>query len=656
MAIFKEVKERRQEKKADKKQKKADKQKAKANASNYLHPITGYEYTGSFIKANGQYGSVLKLYNHFGLNRTNSFGWFVNVLPSVNEQGVRAYFIEKSKPLTDKEQNQVVSKISNTVNALDNEENDSRNEGQGNITTKMRQSHDLKKALDADAEKDIAIDSETRVLFTGENPDKVYKEIKNVNHYYKTYVNGLSLISSAGDQENLFKSLLEPPEKSKYEQCMMSRVYAGFDHSLRKGLDDDKGVPVGKLWTSLSGGVAMMDLDGTFDSKIICAAQKGSYIYNYDKKLSASSMWGQKIANHAMTNGHKTFHIVLNKFKYEGDESGQGKFRCSPLVNDVLEHIDLAKGGLNPLEMFGERENLTEIYETNLGKIAHIFYLMSNRTLTPQMKTELEELLGKFYLSQGMWDKQAEAYPERTRVLNIRNHETYPRFDNFLYTLTNNETKVRKKGTEKEVYDAKYLRSIVKRILGSHYQTFNLPTTLPDYTDPNKYQYYYELGRLSANSNVQEAQFLNSFDYISHAAMENDIIMIHGMDRISVETLNYIKQRLERVEEKGVRLAFLFDNIGNGQSESSKEDDANKITYSDIFNTEGILYSNFETQFDYSILGTMAPTDFEKYQNLIRQDLPEDIRNLLVSDDDLQYLIRRKGDMTSNFVWGSMIL
>lgn len=656
MAIFKDIKERRKDKKELKQTKKINKQKAKANSNTYLHPVTGYEYTGSFIKANGRYGSVLKLYNHFGLNRNHSFGWFVNVLPSVNEQGVRAYFIEKSKPLTDKEQNQVVSKISNTTNALDNEENDSKKEGQGNITTKMRQSSDLKKALDADSEKDIAIDSETRILFAGSNPDSIYKEIKSVNHQYKTYINGLSMISSAGDQENLFKSLLEPPEGSKFEQCMMSREYAGFDHALRKGLDDDKGVPVGKLWTSLSGGIAMMDLNGTFNNKIICAAQKGSYIYEYDKKLPAASMWGQKIANHAMTNGHKTFHIVLNKFRYEGEETGKGKFKCSPIVNNVLEHVDLAKGGLNPLEMFGERENLTEIYETNLGKIAHIFYLISNRTLRPEMKTELEEQLGLFYEKQGMWDKQAEAYPERTRVLNIRNHETYPRFADFLYRLTNNETKVRKKGTEKEVYDAKFLKSIMKRILGSHYQTFNMHTTLPDYTDPDKFQYYYELGRLGANQDVQEAQFLNSFDYISNAAMDNDIIMIHGIDRISVETLEYIKQRIERVEEKGVRLAFLFDNIGNGKSEGKEDKSSSGVEYADIFNTEGILYTNFETQFDYSILGTMSPGDFEKYQNLVRQELPDDIRNLLVSDDDLQYLVRRKGDQTSNFVWGSMVL
>ena len=52
----------------------------------------------------------------------------------------------------------------------------------------------------------------------------------------------------------------------------------------------------------------------------------------------------------------------------------------------------------------------------------------------------------------------------------------------------------------------------------------------------------------------------------------------------------------------------------------------------------------------------MAPNDFEKYQDLIRQQLPEDLKDLLVADEDIQYLIRRKGDLTSNFVWADMVL
>ncbi|EAC3256929.1 MULTISPECIES: hypothetical protein [Staphylococcus] len=655
MGILQDYKENRANKKEEKRKKKIEKQKREANTNNYLHPITGYEYTGSFIKANGRFGRVLKLYNHYGLNRNNPFGWFVNVLPEVSSEGVRAYFIEKSKPLTEKEQNQVVSKISTTQSALDNEENDSKNEDDGNITIKMMQSNDLAEAVREDKKKDIAIDSEIRVLFTGENPDKINKEIKDLNHIYKTDINGLQMISSAGDQENLFKNLLEPPTGNKLDHCMMSKYYAGFDHAIRKGLDDDKGVPIGKLHASLSGGIAMMDLNGSFKDRIIVASQKTSNIHLYDRKLSASSLWGQKIANHAMCNGHKTFHIVLNKFRYEANEDGEGHFSCSPIVNNVLEHIDLSKGGLNPLEMFGDKKDLTEIYETNLGKIAHIFYLISNRTLTNQMKTELQKQLGVFYESMKMWDKQAELYPERTRVLNIKNHETYPRFADFLTRLSNFEKSVRDKGTDSEVDRAKYLRDIVERILGSHYATFNRHTTLPDFTDPNKFQYYYELGRLSTNPSIQEAQFLNSFDYIAHACMENDIIMIHGVDKISVETLEYIKPRIAKLEEKGIRIAYLFDNIGNGEVKDKSKRET-YVEYADVFNTEGVLYTNFETQFDYSILGTMAPNDFEKYQDLIRQQLPEDLKDLLVADEDIQYLIRRKGDLTSNFVWADMVL
>ncbi|MFG0935021.1 hypothetical protein ACF91D_30645, partial [Staphylococcus sp. 231237_7MaSpsaltlick] len=43
-----------------------------------LYPSTGYTTTGSFIIANKRYGSVAKLTNHFGQNRNQTYGWFVN--------------------------------------------------------------------------------------------------------------------------------------------------------------------------------------------------------------------------------------------------------------------------------------------------------------------------------------------------------------------------------------------------------------------------------------------------------------------------------------------------------------------------------------------------------------------------------------------------
>ncbi|WP_390581319.1 hypothetical protein, partial [Staphylococcus pseudintermedius] len=77
-------------------------------------------------------------------------------------------------------------------------------------------------------------------------------------------------------------------------------------------------------------------------------------------------------------------------------------------------------------------------------------------------------------------------------------------------------------------------------------------------------------------------------------------------DKISVETLKVLKASLEQLSDRGVRIAYLFDTIGSGQT---KDD----VIKADIFYTDGILYQDFEQQFDYTILGTMSQSDLMQY-------------------------------------------
>ncbi|MDN0189323.1 hypothetical protein P6439_14515 [Staphylococcus arlettae] len=69
-----------------------------------LYPATGYSYTPSFARANNQFATITKLTNHFGQNRNQTYGWFVNILPEINVDDVKGYFIEVSKPMTDADQ------------------------------------------------------------------------------------------------------------------------------------------------------------------------------------------------------------------------------------------------------------------------------------------------------------------------------------------------------------------------------------------------------------------------------------------------------------------------------------------------------------------------------------------------------------------------
>src|SRR5699024_8435227 len=118
-------------------------------------------------------------------------------------------------------------------------------------------------------------------------------------------------------------------------------------------------------------------------------------------------------------------------------------------------------------------------------------------------------------------------------------------------------------------------------------------------------------------------------DYIATAVNENDIIMIRGMDQLSTETARYITDTVAKLEQNDVRLAYLYDAIGKKQLNKEKEE-LNDIEFCDMFNTNGIFYQDIE------------------------QDLIEVVTNVMTETDQTdQYLIRRKEDLQSNFVYGN---
>lgn len=83
--------------------------------------------------------------------------------------------------------------------------------------------------------------------------------------------------------------------------------------------------------------------------------------------------------------------------------------------------------------------------------------------------------------------------------------------------------------------------------------------------------------------------------------------MFHGLDKISTETLNVIKGRINTATRQGIKMVYLFDTIGGGNYKTDVE-------YANLFNTEGILYQSLDVDFGYTVLGAMNLNDLELYQ------------------------------------------
>jgi len=320
-----------------------------------------------------------------------------------------------------------------------------------------------------------------------------------------------------------------------------------------------------------------------------------------------SSLWGKRIANDTVEEGHRVFHVVANNFEYD--------------VNDEeSEIIDLSEGNLNPIEMFGDIErdedNKVQIFNTNLLKIVQMFNLMSGREMKSKQKAMTEDSLVTFYKQKRMWADIPEKYPNELKIYGLKS-ETVPKMSNFTTQLTDilvNEKLNRKHSIEDEIRDAEHLQKVMNNILKKYHAIINTITTLPDPKTIDETQIYYDLSGLAEDSKIMEAQFLNTLHYILSVAEAQDVIMIHGLDKMSVETLSVLKNSLNRAIDRDVKIVYLFDTIGG-------KEEQNDVEYANLFNTDGILYQDINADFGFKTLGTMNLKDMELYREKIEKSL-----------------------------------
>lgn len=637
--------ENKKEKKLSKRKIRKHRHEIIASGTEYA-PTSGYTSSASIIKTGNQYGTILKVVNLYGLNRNDKLGWAVKLIPPINVEGVKGYMFSETKPFSLREQSNHFKNVipdtekTYTKNDITNVSSKSDDEKR-----KMRL-QDFEIASSLHGNNRLAMDLRLYVLIVGKNPDDIFEQLRRLDKHYKQRINGIKLMAVSGSQEKMFLDVLQAKESGdSSEYTIMSELYGGFDHVLRRGLNDKEGIPIGQLSESDSHtkGQAFMELNNSFKSKIVVASHKESAIRGYDPKLSASSLWGQLIANNAMMYGHRVYHLVLNGHRYYGDTE-RSTFACPPSLNKHLQYVDLSKGGLNPIQTFGDvnstNEQITNIYNNAKEKLYQITYLMSGRSLNKE-KNDLMSNIDYFYTDSKIW---VPGHPKRSKIVGVTHPETINTYGDFIRTLNTNKKKAKldKTSTEAERDSSKNLYQTVENALTTYDSLFNTITTLPNHKDENKLQWYYDVSNIQ-NPDIREAQFINAFDYCTFTAAPNDIVMIHGLDKVSVETLQLLKDNLDRLSDRGVRLAYLYDTIGSGEAKQ-------KVPRANIFNTDGVLYQDFEQQFDYTIVGTMSKKEIGEYEQKVRQHINPELKSALIRDSRYQFQIRRTADLTSNIL------
>lgn len=628
------IKKQKEEKKDDKK---------------FLTDSTPYRFTPSFMKHNGKYATIVKLYLRQGSNRGLSYMDVIDFVPTQANTGVEMYFIVDDKVIKSEEKDKLITQnsVKNLAVLEDDEQRakDKRNKSQQSetqnvveIRTSEQEDYALYQSIIGKSEVIAVFD--WVLLVVGDSPEAIDEQLNQLNTRLKKEHDGAVWDSLPGEQQERFSRFFDELEPDRFKETTVSSNYAGLSVAMSAGLLDERGVPIGKDIFAPSQPTAFFDFENSTRSQAIIAMPKSSVIPFYrnqdsEVQVPASSILAQAAANHIVMNGHRAHHIVLNKFDYFED----GKYYRPQDSERIFKRYDVSKMTINMMQGFGDIKDVAKVYARLQQKIVNIFNVMRNLTLTETQESIISSALSEMYESEQYWIADADLYPERTKIVEIKYPETYATAATFLSSFTTYAEKALREGKVNRADDAETLGNLLRSSLDMYRSVIGRTTTIEPTT---ALQVYYEFANASSLQ-LKQIQFLNTIEYIIHTAAKGDVIVIHGCEQLYDRVAKMTVEAINAAKEKGIRFIFAFDTISSISNSVS-------IPMNDMFKMQNVYYTDLDVDVSWSAVGQLIPKELDEYKKALNTELSDQIIATLQSKIENQVMIHRAIGKVNNFI------
>lgn len=628
------IKKQKEEKKDDKK---------------FLTDSTPYRFTPSFMKHNGKYATIVKLYLRQGSNRGLSYMDVIDFVPTQANTGVEMYFIVDDKVIKSEEKDKLITQnsVKNLAVLEDDEQRakDKRNKSQQSetqnvveIRTSEQEDYALYQSIIGKSEVIAVFD--WVLLVVGDSPEAIDEQLNQLNTRLKKEHDGAVWDSLPGEQQERFSRFFDELDPDRFKETTVSSNYAGLSVAMSAGLLDERGVPIGKDIFAPSQPTAFFDFENSTRSQAIIAMPKSSVIPFYrnqdsEVQVPASSILAQAAANHIVMNGHRAHHIVLNKFDYFED----GKYYRPQDSERIFKRYDVSKMTINMMQGFGDIKDVAKVYARLQQKIVNIFNVMRNLTLTETQESIISSALSEMYESEQYWIADADLYPERTKIVDIKYPETYATAATFLSSFTTYAEKALREGKVNRADDAETLGNLLRSSLDMYRSVIGRTTTIEPTT---ALQVYYEFANASSLQ-LKQIQFLNTIEYIIHTAAKGDVIVIHGCEQLYDRVAKMTVEAINAAKEKGIRFIFAFDTISSISNSVS-------IPMNDMFKMQNVYYTDLDVDVSWSAVGQLIPKELDEYKKALNTELSDQIIATLQSKIENQVMIHRAIGKVNNFI------
>lgn len=565
-----------------------------------IKPREFYWFHSDYYQVDDRWCTVMSFFYKDGATQGWPAFWGVNRIPTGLSSDVQIMLIDNVRVMTDRwvqEHMNVSENVSKT--------NSREQAGYGSNTTKLvanRREQDLQDIAREIAAGATYLHLQFRLLISAPGLQELDEVVQHIGRQYTDRFGTLSVAPYYGEQKRELSTILCPGSyKMGRGFYMTSTEFAGAYSLVTHGVEDEKGEYVGAMHGDVNNAAVLFNTNGYKRSVVV--ADEG-----YDKDTNRShisALWGSKLSQACMLDGGRVVHLILDNTDLD---------LLGPKFERLTYKIDLNHGDVNMFEMFGDRKDQLAIFSSQMQKLILMAEQAYECTDSDRaiIRGSLEELATKFYVHHRMWYPNAKMNEDKLRVVGIP-HDQVPKLETFCTYADseyNNITKQIARDDER-VHALSVLATTFKNLLSTNGDLFNTTTTSVIDGAETGQRVVYDFSRLLRRGDgVAMAQLVNIIGFAVGNIGEGDTLIIHGVEKIKEGIKPYLLTQLEHLYDVGGRVVFLYNNI-----DAMLADNA---------------FCGYDKA-DYKIFGSMTVSHIDAYQDAVGQDVPSDLKKLIVN-------------------------
>lgn len=597
-----------------------------------IRPKEGYCFHSDYFEIDDKFAKIVTFVDKGSSKKPLPIFWGINLIPQGVQQDVTIVLLKSVDRMTD-------AWIEDHQQTADNVT--SFNENETKKSTDRKAKHEAEhKSTDIDIIAKELTDGASylnihfRLMIKANSLDSLEKAEAAIMRWYSNKFATLKIEPYEGLQRRELGTLLAPNVlKNGKGFYMTSTELAGNYNLVTQGLSDPTGSFLGNMEGDVNNSGVLMDIDD-FSSHIVIAGDKKIKRLN---KQFMSDMWALKLSNATIMNNNRVIHLVLNGVDLEnvGMKRQDGSFiDLSPLTSK----INMNSGDVNPLEVFGSID-----YETGTAPDELTAFSSHVKKLTLMLKQlrkssdqeivdgYMSRVINEYYVMEQMWLRNAKEHRDDLRILGLP-HESYPRLSSMVQTLERMHKAELEKGDRRDPNDLKavnLIKSTFESLLNTDGDLFDVYTSnVIDNAEYSKRVIYDFSSLRDRGVGLAMAQLVNVLDFATRRIQDGDLLVIHGVEFISDSVREYMGEVVDGIIARGGRIAYIYNNVEKMLDERS--------------------FNKFDSA-DYTALGYMSKSVFDRYIDILKQTVPETLVNLVTSKQSHRFYVRRG---TDNIVFG----